>query len=140
MTSQLPTVLVIDDEELILEHAITTLNKLGLAAVGRTTADGALEALKALPSLRVVLSDVRLKSCTGPELVRQVLREWPSLKVVFMSGGFYNVPFRRTDPFVNKPLDAQSLWQAIADVLDSSRPAFERRKTQDRRRPIDVLN
>jgi two-component system cell cycle sensor histidine kinase/response regulator CckA len=136
MKSQLPTVLVIDDEELILEHAITTLNKLGFMAVGRTTADGAIEALKAHPSLGVVLSDICLKSGTGPELVRRVLRERPDLKVVFMSGGFDNIPFRQTDPLVDKPLDAESLRQAIADVLDRVRPAFERRKIQDRRRHV----
>src|SRR5262245_54910916 len=105
--SQLPTVLVIDDDELILELTIQTLNQLGFPAVGRAEADGAMEASKALPSLRLVLSDVRLKSCTGPDLVRRVLRKRPELKVVFMSGGFHNVPFRRTDPVVDKPFDQQ---------------------------------
>jgi DNA-binding NtrC family response regulator len=136
MKRQLPTILVIDDEELIVEHAIATLKKLGLTALGRTTVDGAIEALKAYPTLRIVLSDIYLKSGTGPELVRRALRDRPELKVVFMSGGFDNVPFRQTDPLVDKPLDAQSLRQAIADVLDPARSTFERRKTQDRRRRI----
>src|SRR5262245_1697653 len=138
MTSQLPTVLVIDDDELILELTIQTLNKLGFNAVGRTDADGAMEASQAMPSLRVLLSDVRLKTGTGPDLVRRVLRERPELKVVFMSGGFRNVPFRRTDPVVDKPFDQHSLRTAIHDALDHPYPDFERRKTPDRRRRLSV--
>jgi two-component system, cell cycle sensor histidine kinase and response regulator CckA len=136
MRSQLPTVLVIDDEELVLEHIVTTLNRLGFPAVGQTTADGAIDALKSLPSLRVLLCEVCLKSGNGPELVRRLLRDWPQLKIVFMSGGFEDVPFRRTDPLVDKPPDVQRLRQAIDDVLNPSRSGFERRKILDRRRHI----
>jgi DNA-binding NtrC family response regulator len=141
VTSQLPTVLVIDDDELILELTIQTLNKLGFPAVGRADADGAMEASKAMPSLRLLLSDVRLKSDTGPDLVRRVLRERPELKVVFMSGGFHNIPFRRTDPVVDKPFDQQSLKRAIHDALNNPYSVFERRKIPDRRRlPVESIN
>jgi two-component system cell cycle sensor histidine kinase/response regulator CckA len=134
MTSQLPTVLVIDDDELIVDLTVQTLNKLGFPAVGRVDADGAMEVSKAMPSLRVLLSDVRLRGGTGPDLVRRVLRERPELKVVFMSGGFHNIPFRRTDPVVDKPFDQQSLRRAIHDALNYDYPDFDRRKIPDRRR------
>src|SRR5262245_36617053 len=134
MTTRLPTVLVVDDDELFLELTIETLNNLGFPAVGRVDVNGAVEASKTLPSLRLLLSDVRLETGTGPDLVRRVLRERPELKVVFMSGGFHNIPFRRTDPFVAKPFDQQSLRRAIDDALHHTYPDFERRQIPDRRR------
>jgi two-component system, cell cycle sensor histidine kinase and response regulator CckA len=134
MTTQLPTVLVVDDDALFLELTIETLNNLGFPAVGRLDVNGAMEATKAMPSLRLLLADVRLESGTGPDLVRRVLRERPELKVVFMSGGIHDIPFRRTDPFVAKPFDRQSLRTAIQDALNHPYPDFERRKIPDRRK------
>jgi len=130
-------VLVIDDDESMLDVAVTILNQMDFPAVGRTNADAAIQALAEMPSLRVLLSDVCLESGSGPDLVRRVLRDRPDLKVVFMSGGFANVPFRRTDPLLDKPFDRQSLRKAIDAALNQAKSGFERRKIPDRRRGLN---
>jgi DNA-binding NtrC family response regulator len=136
MTSSLPTILVIDDDQSMLDVVVTILNQMNFPAVGRLNADEAIQALEEIPSLRVLLSDVCLESGSGPDLVRRVLRERPDLKVVFMSGGFANIPFRRTDPLVEKPFDRESLRKAMDDALNQTKPGFERRKGPDRRRAV----
>jgi two-component system cell cycle sensor histidine kinase/response regulator CckA len=133
MTSPLSTVLVIDDDESMLDVTVAILNQIGFPAVGRTNADGVIQALKEMPLVHVLLCDIHLESGSGPDLVRRALRDRPELKVVFMSGGFADIPFRRSDPLIDKPLDRQSLKRAIDDVLNRRNQPFERRKIPDRR-------
>jgi DNA-binding NtrC family response regulator len=130
-------VLVVDDEESMRQFTVLALNRLGFIALARSDVDGAMEIVNTTPSLQVLLSDICLQSTTGPELVRQVLRNRPELKVVFMSGGFDNVAFRQTDPLLDKPFGLASLRVAIESVLNQSTTPFEPRITNERRRLVN---
>jgi two-component system cell cycle sensor histidine kinase/response regulator CckA len=136
MTNQSPTVLVIDDDEYVREIAIASINSLGFVAVGGSDLDSAMEIVSKTPSLQVLLSDMSLQSATGPGLVRQVLRNRPDIKVVFMTGGVDDISFRRTDPVLCKPFNLQRLRTAIDTVLNHSQPPFEERADALERRRV----
>jgi len=125
MSDQSPIVLVVDDDVLLQKLTVTALNHVGHAAVGCTDIRRATEIVNTTPSLRVVLSDICLESGTGPELVRQVRAARPELKVVFMTGGYSNVSFRRTDPVLHKPFTIQHLQQIIEMALNEPGTEFE---------------
>src|SRR5881398_1414419 len=125
MADPCPIVLVVDDDVLMQKLTVTALNYVGHAAVGCTDIERATEIVKTTPSLRVLLSDICLETGTGPELVRQVRAARPELKVVFMTGGYSNVSFRRTDPVLHKPFTIQHLRQIIETVLNQRETEFE---------------
>jgi two-component system cell cycle sensor histidine kinase/response regulator CckA len=132
-----PNILVVDDDSSMLEFALAALDRLGYVAVGRSDPEGALDVVKSTPSLQVLLSDICLGPITGPELIRQALRDRPELKVVFMSGGFDNVSFRRTDPVLDKPFRLDGLQKALDSVLNDQQPQSEQAPAgTERRRSI----
>jgi two-component system cell cycle sensor histidine kinase/response regulator CckA len=101
----------------MLEFALAALKRLGYIAIGRSDPESALAVVKSTPSLRILLSDICLGPITGPDLIRKALRDRPELKVVFMSGGFDNISFRRTDPVLDKPFRLDRLQKALDYVL-----------------------
>ena len=137
MRQDSPIVLVIEDDDAVREYAVKALSRLGYAATGAADAQAALEIATASPSIRLILSDVCLTSGTGPEVVRQALRHRPDLKVIFMTGGFDGISFRRTDPVIPKPFRIQQLHDMVKSALDDTkRPAETRRASGvERRRP-----
>jgi two-component system cell cycle sensor histidine kinase/response regulator CckA len=137
MPDPLPNVLIVDDDKLVLEFVVLALNKLGYVAVGRTDTDSAMEVVNTTPSLELLLSDICLESSTGPDLVRQALRDRPELKVVFMTGGFDVGSFRKTDLVLNKPFDLQGLRRTIDSIFNRGQPRFEPPPAGlERRRPV----
>jgi DNA-binding NtrC family response regulator len=122
--SEKPLILVIDDEESVQRYAVDALQSCGYAAVGVTAPRTALDLIRNLPSLQVVLSDIDLGPVTGPDLIRQALHDRPDLKVVFMTGGSHVVGVRRTDPILAKPFVLEELCATIEAVLQ--RPISER--------------
>jgi two-component system cell cycle sensor histidine kinase/response regulator CckA len=123
MPEHRPTILVIDDDESVLDYTVQALQALGYNATGAADAEGALQLIRKMPSIQLLLSDICLKAGTGPDLVRQALRHRPELKVVFMTGGFADVTFRRTDPLLRKPFRLAELRTAIHSMLQAGRPA-----------------
>jgi DNA-binding NtrC family response regulator len=117
MSKQLPVILVVDDDAALQEYTIEALRQLGYIAIGVADVPAALGAVHMLPSLRVVLSDIQLKSCAGSDMVRQALRSRPDLKVVFMSDGTCAAECRHTDRVLAKPVALQELEVVIDDVL-----------------------
>lgn len=74
-------------------------------------------------SIDLVLCDILLPNQTGPELIRELRKEDPDLKVVFMSGIF---PRDSSDfasghgqfAFVKKPFTSRHLVEAVERALD----------------------
>jgi CheY-like chemotaxis protein len=136
VSDESPTVLVVDDDVSIQKLAVTALNHLGHVAVGCTDIPRATEIINKTPSLRVLLSDICLESGTGPDLVRRVRVDRPELKVVFMTGGYSNVSFRRTDPVLRKPFTIEHLQQTIETVLNRRGTEFEQFPRSEERRRV----
>jgi two-component system, cell cycle sensor histidine kinase and response regulator CckA len=134
-----PLILVIDDDEAVQAFAVDALRVWGYMALGATTPAVALDLIRNLPSLQVVLSDIGLGPVSGPALIRQALRYRPELKVVFMTGGPTDVPVRRTDPVLTKPFSLEDLRAAIEAALRQAANAPKRRPAGAERRRVTPI-
>src|SRR5262249_55488160 len=123
MGDELPIVLVVDDDALVREFIVVALTQIGYSIAAASTLKEALDLVKSCPSLRLLLSDVRLKSEAGPELVRGALQIRSDLKVVFMTGGISDVAFRVTDPVLKKPFTVAELQDVVTAALNENPPA-----------------
>ncbi len=116
------TVLVVDDEAFIRETAQETLNDAGYQAL---TADGAEAALRIVDArgsaVDAVITDLRMPSMDGFELIRRVHAQHPNLPIIAASG----MADGRTDDaveagartFLAKPFTAEKLQAALQDVF-----------------------
>jgi PAS domain S-box-containing protein len=80
-------VLVVDDEPAIVRSSKVGLERLGFRVTSATSGAEALRLVKAAPdAFQVVLTDLSMPGLSGLDLARELLREFPALPVVLMSG------------------------------------------------------
>src|SRR5688572_5657217 len=104
MITNEPAVLVIDDDSAIVDLATAILRDEGFPTFGTTDPEEAIHLVKTNHSIKLLLSDVVMPKLTGPDVVRRALKSRvDSVRVVFMSGGFEGISFRRTDRLLDKP-------------------------------------
>ena len=81
-----PRVLVVDDEELLLRSLTRMLTRAGYDVVARSTFASAAAALRDPPPVAVVLTDLRLGSESGLDLIRIARELVPPPGVIVFSG------------------------------------------------------
>ncbi|MDQ4030047.1 MAG: response regulator [Actinomycetota bacterium] len=119
------TVLVIDDEHVILDLMIEILADAGYVAVGASGAEQALELL-ADPDVSLVVSDITMPALSGLELLDLIRLTRPSLPVVLVTGAgthgnLCSALARGADGLVMKPFAHQDLLDAVRTALDRAR-------------------
>ena len=79
------TVLVVDDEQIVLDSAQKLLRKEPFEVL---TARSAAEGLSLLEGggIQVVLTDLKMPGMDGLELTKQVKQRWPAIPVVMVTG------------------------------------------------------
>jgi CheY-like chemotaxis protein len=117
------TILLVEDDDAVRETTAAMLKRLGFDVLSATSAKQAL-ALFAQHGDRVrgVLSDLSMPEMDGRELLRALLRENPSVRVLLMSGFGRREALRgfgRTLPlgFVQKPLHLEALRTALEKLF-----------------------
>jgi CheY-like chemotaxis protein len=115
-------VLVVDDAEGIRELARRLLGRRGYEVVTAANADEAVRLFAANPAIDLVLTDVVMPGASGPELMVRLLRDRPSLRVVYMSGYNQEIVDRHgiskaSIAFLHKPFNSDTLDAAIREVL-----------------------
>ena len=94
------TVLVVDDDPLVLEVTAAMLDDLGCDVVTASTGKQALELLFAHQRIEILITDVNMPVMGGHELVERAKRLRKQLQVILLSG-------RETDdhryPLIRKP-------------------------------------
>lgn len=118
-------VMVIDDEEMVMRAIRRTLKKHD--PVCFTSAQQALEALRADSSFDVVLCDLMMPDLTGLELYEALLKQAPELaqRIMFLTGGAVSARFADflasvPNPRMQKPFDAGALQQQVDDLIGAS--------------------
>ena len=110
------TVVVIEDEPLLRQHAVDTFAAAGLAVVDFEDGDLALAHIRADPdSVAAVFTDIRLMGATdGLRIARAITDAHPDIVVIVTSGAFVDAPpdLAARVRYIGKP------WQAI-DVLNA---------------------
>jgi two-component system cell cycle sensor histidine kinase/response regulator CckA len=112
------TVLVVEDERLVREVTVRALQAAGYQVI---VAEGGREAL-ALPStvlsnLRLLVTDVVMPGLDGHALADEMVRRYPGLRVLFVSG-YSEENIADFGEFLPKPFTPAELLAKVRGVLD----------------------
>ncbi len=117
------TVLAVDDDPVILDLLAEVLRPLGYKLLSAASGE---EALKVAASHQVkidlLLTDVMLPGIKGQELARQLIRTYPEVNVLFMSGYLcpsmaYSDQDHRLEAFIQKPFSPNTLLRKMRKLL-----------------------
>ncbi|WP_320041593.1 ATP-binding protein [uncultured Desulfobacter sp.] len=120
------TILLVDDEAMILNFCEKTLKKLGYQVLKADSPHKALSIANRHGSkIDLLLTDVIMAKMNGKGLADILQRDFPSLKILYMSGYTANVIAHRgiLDEgvmFLQKPFSKEALAQKIRDILSVS--------------------
>lgn len=118
------SILIVDDEELIVEMNIQRLQRFGYRATGVTGSVRALEIFRNDPdAYDLIVTDHLMPDMTGLELARELLRIRPGIRIIMCSGLHEPVPLDRIKQvgireFFAKPVDRNEFVRIVRNVLD----------------------
>jgi CheY-like chemotaxis protein len=84
--SQSPPILVVEDEAMLLMIIAETLRDAGYEVIEAGNGEDAVRALKERPDIALLISDIKMPSMNGYQVVQEGLALRPDLKVVLMTG------------------------------------------------------
>jgi PAS domain S-box-containing protein len=118
------TVLVVDDDPLVLANTAAMLEDLGHSASQAASGAEALEALRESPRVDLLVTDQIMPQMSGTQLVEAVRAQWPVLPAIIATG-FAELPAAvdPTIPILKKPFQQDALASAIEACLDSHESA-----------------
>jgi signal transduction histidine kinase/DNA-binding response OmpR family regulator/PAS domain-containing protein len=118
-------VLVVEDDDDVRSHTTDVLRELGYRVLEAANGAAALALLARTPDVHLLFTDVGLPGgMTGRQLVEEVRRRWPSLKVLYTTGYARNAIVHGgvLDPgteLLSKPFTYADLAAKIRSVLES---------------------
>jgi CheY-like chemotaxis protein len=109
-------VLVVEDEDIVRQYAVETLQEAGFEVLEAPAAEDALRLLEERHDLKVMVSDVRMPGpVNGYFLARKVRDRWPYVEIILVSG--YAAPSRQElhldCDFLVKPYDGEELVRRV---------------------------
>ena len=112
------TVLVVDDDPLVLTNMAAMLDDMGHTVFEAASAAEALAVLGRESTVELVVTDQAMPKMTGLQLIDEIRRGWPRLPVI-LATGFAELP-PGTDPLqitLAKPFFQYDLEQAVVAAL-----------------------
>jgi PAS domain S-box-containing protein len=116
------TVLVVDDDHLVLMNTAAMLEDLGYEVVEANSGEQALRALRRARRMDLVITDQLMPGMTGIQLVQAIKSEWPHLPVI-LATGYAELPSSANPdlPRLRKPFRQDDLARAMDLVLQRER-------------------
>jgi len=120
------TILLVEDETAILRMTATMLERMGYKVLAAATPGEAIRlALEYIGRIDLLMTDVVMPEMNGRELAGNLLRTFPNLKRLFMSGYTANVIAHHgvLDPgvhFIHKPFSKKELADKIREILKNT--------------------
>jgi len=117
-------VLIVEDEPLILQMTVMTLNKLGYKTLSAASPKAALHLAENPDTpIDLLLTDVVMPEMDGKELSRELTRKCPDLRTLFMSGYPHETMVKygiaqTENSFIQKPFSVAEISQKLRAVLD----------------------
>lgn len=117
------TILIVDDNQYICHLVIETLQPLGYTCLHATSGEDALNLLRDYNGeVHLLLTDVVMPGMSGKELAEKIRKEWPEIKVLFMSGYTENIIAHHgvLQPginYISKPITPVTLTRKIREIL-----------------------
>ena len=118
------TVLVVDDDSLVLMNTAAMLEDLGHRTIEATSGPQALDVLRGAEPVDVVVTDQAMPGMTGVQLAAAIRAERPGLPVI-LATGYAELP-PGTDPSLpklRKPFQQEALARMIANCLRAAEAA-----------------
>lgn len=122
-TLHIPTILVVDDDENILQVLEARLLSSGLTPLLADRAETALEMLAGEP-VDLIVSDVKMPGMGGHGLLREVLVNWPHIPIIMLTAhgtipdAVGAVQAGAAD-YLTKPFDGKELVRVIRSKLEA---------------------
>ncbi|HVM48091.1 MAG TPA: ATP-binding protein [Candidatus Acidoferrum sp.] len=119
------TVLIVDDEDLLLTMGQTILSAYGYRVL---TANGGQKALDILaqkePAVDLVITDLVMPAMSGRELIDHIRQTAPGIRIICTSGYVWPVGQENHDTYLQKPFTSQELLLRVKEALraDSGAP------------------
>lgn len=119
------TILLVEDETPVRTFSSRALSNKGYTVLEADSAETALGIMKERGNdIQVIISDVIMPGMTGPDMVKEILKTYPNIKVVFISGyaedAFVNSFGRdREFNFLPKPFTLKQLASKVKEVMES---------------------
>ena len=118
------TVLVVDDDQLVLENTTAMLEDLRHRVIQAGSGSEALDVFRRTRGVDLVVTDHAMPGMTGTQLAEQIVAERPGMPIILASG-YAEVP---ADPHLNlirlgKPFAQGTLARAVADAFRQAEDA-----------------
>lgn len=116
------TILLVDDDAAVLKVAQRGLERYGYRVL---TAEGAAQATAVAAEhggeVALLVTDIMMPGQRGTDLARELLGDWPHLRVLFISGypGEGALDELRKMPYLTKPFTSEELANAVRSVCDA---------------------
>ena len=112
------SVLVVDDDLLVLDNTAAMLDDLGHAVVEARSGEEALQLLRRTPKIDVVVTDYAMPGMNGLKLAEAIAAERPGTPLVLCTG-YAELPgsIRSHLPRISKPFDQATLAAVIAEAI-----------------------
>ena len=82
-----PIALIVEDEPLLMMHAVDIVEDAGFDVLEAANADAAVAILETRDDIRVVITDVQMPgSMDGVKLAKAVRDRWPPILIIVVSG------------------------------------------------------
>jgi CheY-like chemotaxis protein len=117
------SVLVVDDDLLVLENTAVMLEDLGHTVIEARSGEEALDLLRRTRTVDLVVTDYAMPGMTGLQLAGAVAAERAGT-VVLLSTGYADLPSdaRSSLPRLSKPFDQAALAKAIEAAMREEEP------------------
>ena len=118
-----PKIMLVDDEKLILNALQRSLRREGYEIVLASCGPEALEYLKNDPDVAIIVSDYRMPKMTGLELLTEVLRLYPRVVRILLTGradldvAIEAINRRILYRFITKPWEESELKAHLRNAL-----------------------
>lgn len=116
------TILVVDDEDLLLNMAETILSTYGYRVLTANSGQAALDLLSEWGSpIELLVTDLVMPSMSGRELIEQVQRLSPTTRILRTSGYGWP-PGSDNEPYLAKPYTSRELLLKVRETLAAELP------------------
>ncbi len=110
------SVMVVDDDALVLENTVAMLEDLSHRVVAARSGDEAKRLIETSKAPDLVITDHAMPGMTGLQLAEWLKKERPHIRVLLITG-FAELPSDADLPRLNKPFDQSVLAAAIGETM-----------------------
>lgn len=116
------TILVVDDDEIVLDYVASVLTGAGYHVMTAHGPELALYVAEHYPGgCDLLVTDYQMPNVDGIELAKRLIETWPTLAVLVMSGRDRDeIPLPKNAGFIQKPFRPSDLLTLVVEFISTS--------------------